>query len=502
MVPGHPLAPKVAQGLRYAFMRSNVSSGLSRRFALSIALPYTQGIRLPTTDGIQTSLMRSKDNLQLSVPDADRIPSSFPPGFSAGSSVIHFIGQPGCLGYVWKQVVGGGKYQIYFDNNAGTGRWQLAESLGSAGTTEPGPWEPVSAVYDRNGPGEAIHGQTMAIGRSSGMRFVYLNIGDKLELKTFVSSGTYTSLTLKILIKKFLHTKADDGLLVEQAFQTVTPPATQSVIFTADQNAYFSVEIIEVTSVGGTATGIDSEMWVTLSSATYAYAQISMGDLDIQRNGDAQVGLNCRLSASGLLVTNTSPAISAGGVMTAARQNSFMWHEATEANIANLAQKYVGNAAHGIYTFREANDKMLTFDHTTDPSRQFYAAGLFFDLDRADWVHTIHITSPGTGSSNQYNVIFESCLEFTTDSARYSRAQADGTLQDLMEAKKAINSVPEWFYENPEHMKRLYNFVKKAGALFIDHAPQLAAGASAVFPAQTAAINAALQLLRALRVGN
>jgi alpha-D-ribose 1-methylphosphonate 5-phosphate C-P lyase len=53
-------------------------------------------------------------------------------------------------------------------------------------------------------------------------------------------------------------------------------------------------------------------------------------------------------------------------------------------------------------------------------------------------------------------------VEYKTDIGRYGKATSEYTFQDLVAARRLINSVPVWFYENPTHAKQLYGLIKRA----------------------------------------
>jgi hypothetical protein len=212
------------------------------------------------------------------------------------------------------------------------------------------------------------------------------------------------------------------------------------------------------------STGSIPSMFLTLTmTLTYAtgpgvggWRQVSMQDLDPNAAGDINIVEEGRANASSVLITNVTSMLNRQGMVLAARIRQVPFWRVTTAILGRAAEKYQGDACNGCYTFFEFSDCRQQFrSHNND-----YAA--IFDLDYNDYYHFIRISNSGYATQpNQFAVKFDNVLEFKTDISRYGKDVSHARFGDLVEARRLINSSPQWFYENPSHAADIYGFIKQ-----------------------------------------
>lgn len=209
-----------------------------------------------------------------------------------------------------------------------------------------------------------------------------------------------------------------------------------------------------------------------------------MGELDAIANGDSQLGEDTRVVASSMLMTNTSALLARQGTVLAARLRGIDAFDVTPAALAKSDEKYAGDAAKGVYTFLEFSNEREKFR-----SCVIAETSMSYSLDIDDYCHFIQITCPQVATaSNTFTVSFDNILEFKTDSARYSKSVANLSYGDLILARRCINSNPEWFFENPQHMAALYNWILSHASAAVRgarrYAGPIAGAATAIDPSR------------------
>jgi hypothetical protein len=233
-------------------------------------------------------------------------------------------------------------------------------------------------------------------------------------------------------------------------------------VFVAPSAGYYSLEVESLTIMSGSnATNIGTNfLMVTGNSAGWQH--IHLGDLDTTNSGDISLAEDARSVASSLLATNTSSVLARQGTVLAARLRGVDALDVTPTVLARSAEKYTGDAAKGVYTFLEFSTAREQFTSHVQTDNF-----LSYNLDVDDYYHYMHITCPGWSSTpNTYTISFDSILEFKTDSSRYSKAVSQLDYTDLIAARRIVNANPDWFFENPQHMAALYNWISnKVGAV-------------------------------------
>lgn len=475
-------------------MVKNVSAykgaGIVGKLASSIGLPYEMGMRMPTSDALPVSQIKTMDRFSYTARNTGNLA---PPNWDPGDIVVHFLGHPACLGYLYKWMSGTSDYTLSFSNQRvqnspptydSTGKWILVPAANYA-TLSNVPTCTWTLAACTNIGGQAIHGNNMAIGFDGGVPYLFLNEADMLTVSVTTGAHTNTGdLKFEFTLKRWVMDESVGE--ASKLFQVVVPVGALggSTDVTSPSDGYYCLEFTDLTgAVTGAPTVEVGFADVSLTCADKGWAQIAMSDLDAYDKGDASIGHKCRLAGSSLLITNTSPMINRGGSVLAARQNNKVWYNFRKSDLAGVKEKYNGDAAVGVYTFRMFDDIMEQWDSACkvyEDSKAFN--GLSFPLGTGTWDHVIQISTPGFESYNTFNFVFENNMEFITDSQRYAKSIATGSIMDLQAARRLINTVPEWFYENPTHAQKIYGFIKNLGKAALKNAPGMAMSMGTSYP--------------------
>lgn len=417
---------------------------------LAIADPGSmRGFRLPTVNMPRTAVFTSDDNFTLSSP------ATAAPGFDPGTICVAFFGQMGRTFSAW-QAIGTGAYDCFF--SAGASTWPCHQQTGAGFNSHF--WPLIACRQSLTGP----HGTTMAIGVSQGIPYVFLNVGDKIN----VSAGTWGTGTGNAYFSIFKFEAAVRPSPAGVAAVVITAgslPAT--TLFTATVAGYYALKFDAATLTAGAYAASNSVQPKVQCNATFGWEQHAMMDIDegAALGGDATLAELSRVNAASLLLTNTSAALNKQGTVIAGRIRTSNYLDVTPDELARTVAKYSDDAAKGVYTFRENTESMeklrpSTYQNTLAGGQ----AGIFFDLDEVDYVHYISITCPGYATQpNNYTVLNHQTIEFDSDTSRYDPNTAGKayTTPMLIEARRLINSRPEWFFENPLHLRDIYSFIRR-----------------------------------------
>lgn len=466
------------------------------RVAHSISLPgeYSQ-LRLPTASAPRTSVCSLKDQVTLTCANASATNT-----FAAGTMSMAYFGQPARLAMVTTALTTGNYDLIFGVGASASDSWNLVPTaLNSSVTTYSidAEWPLLNALA-RVGT-TPPHGGALPVGRGVSGAYIFMNIGDTITnfTTTWTSSmvGNYTW-----HIYRFLDVGVNPGVY---AFKTAALTAGQiasTAIFTATVPGYYKLKFAEFELSSGAMSSTGNIIKLALNcNATVGWRHISMADLDQTTSGDANLGVSCRPSAASVLITNTTAAINRQGTVLAARIRAIPFTEMTPAALAGRGEKYTGDACNGCYSFKEFTQYGEKFREVTTP----YSYS--FDIDYDDHYHFITISCPSVATmANTYTVSFDTILEFITDVGRYPKATSSFTFDDLFEARRLLNSNPHWFYENPTHMARIYNFVrdgiKGVGKFAQRIAPYAATAASAIDPPGAPGYAALSRMFRAVHI--
>jgi hypothetical protein len=421
--------------------------------AEAMTMPCMAAVRFPTQDMPRTSVTVCTDQRNVSSPTVAY--SSFP----TGDLLIAFFGQPGRLAMIYGPITSGGTGTWYFTPSTATtiapGLTRRVEIPASTTQTSPvGMWlDPVGVSAD-----VPIHGQTQTVGKQDNHTYLWLNTGDVVNFSyTVTAVPTQGTIMMRVVRYQGPNSSYED---IADFTMGVNISGTGS--YTHSSAAGYIAFVVDSYSASTGTTGILVGA-LTFNSVTTAYAggvgwmQVSLADCDPNAAGDMNMMEEARVNGASLLATNVSSALNRQGTVLAARMRQVPFWKVTPAMLGRAAEKYQGDAIHGCYTFFEFSDTRQTFVNcNTD-----YAAS--FDLDYNDYYHFIELSCPAYATApNSYAIKFDTLVEYKTDIGRYGKATSEYTFQDLVAARRLINSVPVWFYENPTHAKQLYGLIKRA----------------------------------------
>jgi hypothetical protein len=452
--------------------------------ALAIMLPEHSAIRFPTTDAPRTSVMVAKD--QLTVTTANVTPLNW----NTGDLLLAVYGQPARLFCAYTSLPSGGSSICSF--GTGTGTWIL-EPAAVVGTIEPNVYWPLVGCSPNTGV--CPHGRSHPIGSSQTVPFIFLNVNDNIS----ILSNTYTSSTLAGKASFQIYNWVDgesEPQFYAQVDVTLGATSFTGVLLTATVAAHYCVKFTGFFLTGGSITSANTGITVSIGYGAAAGWMIKgMGDIDINNSGDYNLAVNCRRNGFSLLATNTTSILNRQGTVVAARVKDFDFTTMTPSVLSRTGEKYTGDAAKGVYTFLEYTSEAEKFDNSVT------AANLpVYSLDTQDYYHFIQLSCPSVSTApNTYTVTLATNLEFKTEVARYSKDVSYHQFNLLLEARGLVNSTPDWFFENPDHMRRIYNIAKKAFSSAVRIAPLIAQPAakiaSTVHPAGAPAYAALARLM-------
>lgn len=487
----------------YRFSPSLGTSGVA--LAKCIALPgETNGFRMPTTDAPRTSVMKGKDRTVISTPTE---PTLALDGFNAGDLVVNFFGQPNRLHVTWTQWNGHNTatyYQLNFNNLSGISTaWLVTPVSVSQNMPIFSFWPVMSTNYLS---GDKLYGDIQPVGHSKGNNYVFLNSKETLQV-TAAATGTATG-SFVLSVWKWVQPNTEDTLITEKPTQYT---ASGYTVFTATEPGYYALAVNNVDITTGALSSLNLTFQImtpssSLSSAGYPIAgwrHYGMADVNLSTGGDPSIVEDARIVGASILITNTTAPLYRQGNICAARMGSATYTGLTGQKLAVAGESYNGDAADGVYSFKEFTSYGDTFRNhsvnysTTTGSTQ----GMLFDLEYTDYVHSIWISNPNYATApNNFIVTCDTIVEFRTPSGRYQKDVSRFNYQQLIDARKHLNSTPIWFYENPLHMAQLYNFIKGGARALVRGvkkvAPVAGTVATALDPAGAPAYAALTELLR------
>lgn len=450
-----------------------INAGATREeklLAMAMGLPNEVGaLRFPTKDAPRTAVMSALDQRTITASNSTLSP------WTAGDVLVAFYGQPGRLAMVYASITSPSYYPLLFSGPSGqSSNWTLSTDV-IAGSIEPNSVWPLVAT-DTFTSGAYIHGKTMAVGMSAGVGYLWMNVNDAIGV---VSAAGTSNLVGTAVFEIHQWVGRDTEVQVKQVNLTLSGglvPAGN--LFIASSNGYYAVHFMGYLVTSGSTTTATSVTLRLTCNATTGWTQVSMGDLDVNANGDPSIGEEVRVNACSMLLTNTTSILNRQGTVLAARVRANDFTSMSPAILAKVAEKYTGDAALGVYTFKEFSDYAEKFQNVviTDSSK-----GLVYDLDMDDYFHFVQITCPNVATAaNTFTLSFSTILEFKTDVARYAKDVSPLNEANLIAARKLINSRPEWFYENPLHASQIYDFIRNLGAKALRGAAYVAPAAAKV----------------------
>lgn len=426
-----------------------------QQLAMCIASPAECAVRPPTVDMPRTAIMQVRDVVNI-VGNVILPPN----GFIAGDLLIAFYGQPGRQMVAYHNYTNGGIYNAVFgDTRTGSitgSTWQAfsGSTVSTTGTAVASSYWPLASM--NHSSGIPAYGSQMCIGFSNGVPFVWLNNGDLLTISVSIGGSTPTASFVWSLVAW-----QDVGEAPVQATNmamTVTSAATGVSPITAPSAGYFALKLEEVNVTVGTLTLANVTLTHTVMSNN-GWVHYQCGDLVTAIGGDPTIGEEIRAVGSSFLATNVTSLLNRQGVINAARMRISPFFNITPTNLLRAAEKFEGDAVKGVYTFAEFSSARQFFHNS------YTKAGPCFQLEIDDYFHFIQISNPAWNTQpNSYLITLDNVLEFKTDTARYAKGISPLDYTALIAAVRLVNSRSEWFYENPQYMKQIYNLLRKAGA--------------------------------------
>jgi hypothetical protein len=431
-----------------AAVSQRTSSGGSlatRTIATAIGLPSQGPIHMPTVDIPRSSCTVLTDEL------AVYSPSTPFTGWSTGDTIIAFFGQPGRLAMIWQNGLPTGTVGCYLQSGSGPVT-STTISYPSANPVFLNYAVPILGAYSSLGV-VTPHGITHCSGRQADVNYIWLNASDTINIVVTPSYATGTGNINWSLVR---YTGPNSQPVVYSNSITSLPVGASTLSATPGSQGYYAVRLDTLNLPAGTAGSLYLNNVTIVYNSTVGWRQLSMMDLDPNSGGDVNMVEEARVNACSMLCTNVTSMLNRQGTVLAARVRQLPFWRVTPSILGRAAEKYQGDAAHGCYTFFELSDVRATF---TNHNNDFCAT---FDLDYNDYYHFVQLTcaTPLT-TANNYAVKFDTMLEFKTDIARYEKRVSNYNYQDLIAARRVINSQPVWFYENPTHAQQIYGFIKK-----------------------------------------
>lgn len=448
--------------------------------ALSISNPADNAaLRFPTSDMARTSVAAFKYQHDMSVTTVQGAGSI--KGFAPNSSTVVLVGQPGLSHSVYGPMSTEAKSDLGFRyvndklNQLDSDYWITKAPLG-AGTH--GLYARPNFAYPSKAYAPPSGSDYVPIGEAGGKTYVFMNKSDILVMLPGLASGSFDG-TLDVQIVRHNVASGNEEIEVEKVVTLAGGLVVPIALFTAAESGFYSTICLGLT-ITGAITDLACRIELQRMNTQTGWTHRPCFDLYTGSNGDPEIGRSVRCNATSLLITNTTALLTRAGTILAGRLiGQDIWNVSYSA-LENCAEKYSGQAAQGSYTFMEF----------TQPREEFLSVceGLAspqprYMLDRNDFMHCINITVP-TGTTNTYTVTLATHVEFRTDVARYQKGVSSHGFSELLHARALINSNPEWFYENPTHMERIYQFIRNGINATRRHAGPISGLASSVDPAR------------------
>lgn len=484
-------------------MASQVARGLSIQesvLARAMSLPYeSKQVRFPTVDMPRTSTMVTRDQFTLTASPVTA------PGWDNGDLIVAFYGQPGRTLMVYDNITSGSYYVADFAETTSSfdkisRLWYPINMTTGDTIVIASPWP----LFSLSAAGAGVpHGPQCPIGTSRHGEFVWMNSGDTFQI---VGGGTASAFPTGILEYEIRQWQSADSepTLAFESFVSLTSGVVPGIHTTSAPGAgYFQLYFAGLKITAGSAgAAMGFEVRVNMSSSA-GWMLKSQSAVISALGGDPVIGLNARVNGSSLLLTNTTSVLNRQGTVLAARIQEVDPANVTPQILQRSAEKYTGDAAKGVYTFKEFTPYSEDFRRHTATAGG--ASSLFYDLDYNDFYHFIQITCPSVSTAaNTYTVSVDMAMEFRSDVERYPKDVSMHAHGALIEARRLINSNPVWFYENPLHMAQIYNLIQRGvnGVRrgLATYGPTAARVASVLDPAHSGGYEALATLMRSLAV--
>lgn len=502
-----PVRNQQPQQRHVASVTARAPQGRARPVFLGMALPEEHPkLRLPTACVSRTAVLTLKDNLTLNT--SLRSETEAP-----GVSYVALLGQPGRSMMVKTErllrrtnVNDATAYLLHFSTPLGrdSSKWHLKLPPPEGAADGPTwnvniPWTVIKGVSTGNIT-NPLHGKVMPAGRTATRDWIFMNAGETLYLHHTSTWDLPANQQLWSGQVRFTIDFATDGTNPTQVISNEGAVITgdAKVNYTAPVSGHYSVTftVIDTTTISSgqfsPEYGLYGMTWEAYLKApfvgTSATLTTNYWSIVTHRTleGDSDIVNAARVTACSLLASNTTAEMYKQGTITAARVHDREPWDISDDDLEGYSERYSAPASLGVYTFLEVTEQMEEYrDHASTAS---HYTGLRYDLELPGPLHFIRFEAPTT-APNIFRLALVSTVEFRTDSQKYANGTAPGTVLDLQAARRLLNSRPEWFYHNPEHMARIYRLLGNLGRGAKRFAPMAARVAGILNPANAGAYN-------------
>lgn len=463
-------AEKQAHGARLA------NRYVANPLALALSNPADHSaIRFPTSDMARTSTAAFK--YQHSITTNVMTGNTAITGFPADSVLVAVVGQPALTHSVYGAIPAtpNALRFKYLENGVLVDTMLCGNFVATGNNSVDLRPEYAYATAGGIGPRGDDY---LPIGEADGYSYFFANRGDLVVVIPAPDNDLNNGI---IKCEIYRHNPNLDGENYAASFTAtyVGGTFTNFLGYLVPQAGFYRVATLEVSNTGG-MTARASLIIELQRPPTTGWVHYPCYDLYAGAQGDPEIGRNVRCNATSLLVSNTTAPLTRSGTILAGRVMGQDWLNASYSALEKCAEKYTGPAAHGAYTFMEFTRPREEFISVCEGAA---SAMPRYMLGRKDFVHLISVSS-APASPNTYTATLATHVEFKTDVARYAKGVSGYGFAELLAARALINSNPEWFYENPTHMEKIYQFLRSGFRAAQKHAGPISGLASSIDPAR------------------
>lgn len=305
--------------------------------------------------------------------------------------------------------------------------------------------------------GQDHHGQYLFPGLHEGKCGIFKGPLDKIKIKVVGNSAA-----VDYKITPYLYV---DGRWIEKPHITVNALATTDIVGGAMPAGYYAIGVRKI-GAAASILGAEFHLECPALSGTWGH-KCSPAVVNSLRIMGAT-----RTVASSMRLSNFSPNIDLQGSMVAvqasAKDSWLDWMNGSPdncyGNVAAAANSMKPvSLKKGLFTFvKPTSLEEFEFTNVVDNSNVDTNEAGFNLVDRSPYV--IVVTKVASATDQVYNVTCSSLFEFTTDADGEEPQQPRNSSESLDLAIQCMRPIPQ-YAENPEHLKKIWGFIKKVGAL-------------------------------------
>lgn len=454
--------------------------------ALAISNPAeNDAVRFPTSDMARTSVAAFKYQHELTTADSGAFVTPLQ-GFPNNSAIVALFGQPALthsiFGAMSLESTSSRRFR-YNDGGLIKTSWAPVDQLSGTvlGVGNHTLNDRADFAYMVNAAGVVPVGgdDYVPIGEIDGQSYVFFNKGDTMVALPALPLGGLFNGSVDIIVYEHVASTGEEVSVKEIPVPIAAGVLAPTILFTAIRSGFYGFYAAGLV-VDAPCTYLEINLELQRSSTAFGWTHKPCFDLYSVANGDPEIGKQVRCNATSILVTNTTAPISRAGTVLAGRLMGQDIYNLSYSALQRCAEKYSGQAATGMYTFMEFTKPREEFMRACEGSSLALPR---VQLGRSDFVHFAVLTAP-TGVTNTYTVTLATHVEFKTDVSRYLKGVSCYGFSELLHARALINSNPEWFYENPTHMAKIYQFLQRGLKSMQQHAGPISGLASSIDPAR------------------